>query len=305
MTNSPEPALAVVIPTFNNLSVLKQCLDSWQQFGQDQAIEILVIEDGCRDGTQAYLTGLAESDWGRRCFRWYHEDDVHELKCTNRGFMESRAPLILVWQDDMFLQASWFVRELIANFDKHSEIGLLSLTRGLNCFPLDEPISEWEDLIDWRRLQSTIGTGALNWFRLQEVDAVIRPWVVRRACLDKVGVLDEAFRPTEWDEADLCFRIRKAGWKIATHGYERVGAYKHLGSSTLNQTFSPEYKKRVLRNGQLFHKRWDEEIGLSHSRSRRTWLRQSDLQGWLWTLRQILRLSGKTVYRLETREQNT
>ena len=300
-----KPALAVVIPTFNNLNVLKRCLDSWQQFGQDQAIEILVIEDGCRDGTRQYLTELAESDWGRRYFRWYHEDDVRELKCTNRGFMESRAPLILVWQDDMFLQARWFVRELIANFDKHNEIGLLSLTRGLNCFPLDEPISEWEDLIDWRRLQSTIGTGRLNWFRLQEVDAVIRPWVVRRACLDKVGMLDEAFRPTEWDEADLCFRIRKAGWKIATHGYERVGAYKHLGSSTLNQTFSPEYKKRVLRNGRLFHKRWDEEIGLSHSRSRRTWLRQSDLKGWLWTLQQILRLPGKTAHRLETSEQNT
>ncbi|MGA9771240.1 MAG: glycosyltransferase [Blastocatellia bacterium] len=305
MKNFSKPALTVVIPTFNNLNVLKRCLDSWQQFEQGQAIEILVIEDGCRDGTQEYLTNLAESDWGRRCFRWYHEDDVHELKCTNRGFSESRAPLILVWQDDMFLQAPWFVRELISNFDRHNEIGLLSLTRGLNCFPLDEPISEWEDLLDWRRLQSTIGTGSLNWFRLQEVDAVIRPWVVRRACLDKVGMLDEAFRPTEWDEADLCFRIRKAGWKIATHGYERVGAYKHLGSSTLNQTFSPEYKQRVLRNGQLFHKRWDDEIGLSHSRFRRTWWRQSDLKGRLWTLQQMLRLSDKTAYRLETSEQNT
>ena len=44
---------------------------------------------------------------------------------------------------------------------------------------------------------------------------------------------------TEWDEADLCFRIREAGWKIATHGYERAGAYDHLGSSTLKKTLSP------------------------------------------------------------------
>ena len=68
------------------------------------------------------------------------------------------------------------------------------------------------------------------------MDAVIRPWVVRRDCLERVGTLDEAFRPTEWDEADLAFRIREAGWKVATCGYERLGAYSHLGSTTIGVT---------------------------------------------------------------------
>ena len=152
----------------------------------------------------------------------------------------------------MFLQTPWFVPELIATFDAYDDLGLLCLSRGLNCSPCPEPIERWEDLIDWRRLQSTIGTAPANWLRLQEVDAVLRPWVVRRACLDRVGVLDEAFRPTEWDEADLAFRIRTAGWKVATHGYERLGAYVHLGSTTLGKP-SQKYLDRVLANGRLFH----------------------------------------------------
>src|SRR5437879_6051451 len=247
-----KPALSVLIPTFNNLPVLQRCLDSWRQFADGQPVEILVIEDGCDDGTPDYLKSLAQDSWGACYLRWFHEDNAHELKCTNRGFVEARAPLLMSWQDDMFLRSRWFIDELTATFVHYPELGLLSLSRGLICRAVDDPIRSWEDLNDWRRLQSTIGPAPLNWFCLQEVDAVLRPWVVRRDCLERVGLLDEAFCPTEWDEADLCFRIRQAGWLTATHGYERAGAYEHLGSSTLARTHSERYKQRVLANGLLF-----------------------------------------------------
>lgn len=301
MANSLIPALSVIIPTLNNLAVLKRNLASWLKYAQDQPVELIVIEDACRDGTPEYLATLSQTPWGRKHLRWYHEDDVHELRCTNRGFAEARAPLMMTWQDDMFLQCNSFMPELIANFD-YADIGLLCLSRGLNCFPLDEPIRHWEDLYDWRRLQSTIGPRPFNWFRLQEVDIVIRPWVVRRECIDQVGKLDEAFRPTEWDEADLCFRIRQAGWKIAAHGYERVGAYQHLGSATLN--FSPQYKERVLRNGQLFHQRWDGTIRREYPRPRRTWLRRASASGWMWTIRHMLRIVQNKNSKLEACEQD-
>ena len=259
----------------------------WQMFGRIGQIEILVIEDGCRDNTQDYLRSLAETDWGRRQVRWFHENDVNELRCNNRGFAESKAPLLLVWQDDMFLRCDWFVDELIATFAAYPEVGLLSLSRGLNCYPLDEPIAEWEDLLDWRRLESTIGKAPLNWLRLQEVDIVVRPWVIRRECLDRVGYLDEAFCPHEWDEADLCFRIRQAGWKVATHGYERLGYYVHLGSTTIGKSFTDAYKAQVLRNGLLFHERWGAVIRTDSARPRRVWRRRAGAGGWWWTVRRM------------------
>lgn len=281
--------LSVVIPTFNNLNVLRQCVERWERFGSDAAgaFELLVLEDGCRDNTASYLREKSATNWGRKYLRWFHENDAHELVCTNRGLSEARGGLIVAWQDDMFLNARWLVPELIRSFDAYPDLGLLSLSRGLNCFPLDEPINRWEDLHDARRLRSTIGPRPLNWFRLQEVDIVIRPWVVRRACIERVGNLDESFRPTEWDEADLCFRIRQAGWKIATHGYERVAAYTHLGSTTLS--FSDSYKRKILLNGQLFHHRWDKTICMTYSRVRRTWARRATASGWGWTFRRMRR----------------
>jgi hypothetical protein len=288
------PALSVVIPSFNNEAVLRECLQGWERFGGDD-VELVVVEDGCRDGTAALLERTGATPWGARHLRWIHQDDAHELRCTNAGMAIARAPLLMAWQDDMFLREEWLVPELCATFAGYPELGLLSLSRGLNCAPVDAPIARWEDLIDWRRLQSTIGPGPGNWFRLQEVDVVIRPWMVRRACLDRVGPLDEAFRPTEWDEADLAFRIRQAGWKVATCGYERLGAYDHLGSTTIGAQPSQAYLDRVLKNGRLFHERWDATIAQQHPRPRRTWIRRATPGGWAATVAAIARAAVRAI----------
>jgi glycosyltransferase involved in cell wall biosynthesis len=276
------PRLSVVIPTFNNVDVLRRCLDSWERYVPDTAVELIVIEDGCRDTTAAFLEERAKTRWGAQYLRWIHQDNVHELRATNCGIRSSRAPLVMTWHDDMFLRTGWLIPELLNTFDRYPDLGLLCLSRGLLCHHLDEPITTWEELIDFRRLESTIGPRVFNWLRLQEVDAVIRPWVVRRACIERVGALDEAFVPTGWDEADLAFRIQQAGWRVATHGYERDGAFVHLGSSTFAK-FALNLDQD-LRNGLRFHERWDETI--KRPRRRKTWLRRTSTFGWLWTLRQ-------------------
>jgi len=44
-----RPTLTVVTPTFNNEAVLRQSVDGWRRFG-GSAIEVIVTDDGCRDG---------------------------------------------------------------------------------------------------------------------------------------------------------------------------------------------------------------------------------------------------------------
>lgn len=297
MTTTGHPRLSVVIATHDNLPVLQRCLDAWRRHASHLPVELLVVEDGCTDGTREYLASAAAERWGAITMRALHEDNVHELMCTNRGFREAAAPLILSWHDDMFVRASWFVPELLATFDAYPDLGLLSLSRGLLCRPVDEPIRTFDDSIDWRRLQSTIGAGPLNWLRLTEVDAVMRPWVVRRACIDRVGPLDEVFRPTEWDEADFCFRIRSAGWKVATHGFERDAAYQHLLSTTYGRTPSERRQAAALRNALVFHQRWDATIADQHARPMKTWRRRLSAAGFAGTLRAAVRTAARLVVR--------
>ncbi|MDQ3346360.1 MAG: glycosyltransferase [Acidobacteriota bacterium] len=288
------PALTVVIPTFNNVDVLRTCVGAWREYG-GAGVELVVVEDGCTDGTRAFLEDVSRTSWGANQLRWIHEDDGHELRCTNAGMTAARGGLVMAWQDDMFLRADWLVPELVRTFGAYPDIGLVSLSRGLDCVPLDEPIDTWEQLVDWRRLPSTIGPAPGNWWRLQEVDIVIRPWILRRACLERVGLLDEAFRPTEWDEADLACRIREAGWRVATSGFERLGAYAHLGSTTLSRTPSAAHQAGVLQNGRLFHARWDRAIETGHRRARMTWRRRATAGGWSATAGAMIRAGVRRV----------
>lgn len=282
-----KPELSVIVPTFNNVRVLERCLDSWKRFASDQPVELIVIEDGCKDSTADFLREREKTPWGKKFLRWVHEDDVNQVRCNNRGFEEAKAPLLLVWDDDMFLEVDWFVPELLETMKSYPEIGLFCLIRGLNLFPLRKPIESWDDLHLPEHMQSTVGRyPVLNWLQLAEVDIVIRPWIVRRECIERVGPLDEAFCPIEWDEADLAYRIRKAGWKVATHAYERLGAFTHLGSSTLGKMQSEKHKAMVLPNGKLFHERWAETVKREHPRRRRTWWRKLQPGSVPWLTRQ-------------------
>jgi glycosyltransferase involved in cell wall biosynthesis len=278
------PVLSIVVPAYNAHPVLTRCIESWRTYASGQPIELVVVEDGARDGARVYLADLQTTPWGRDHLRVLHEDDVHELICTNRGFEVARGSLLAAWQSDMFLTSRWLVPEILATFAAYPAIGLLNMSYGLDLAPFDAPIERWEDLYDSRRFRGSIGPAPWNWMRIQEVDAMIRPWVVRRACLDAAGPLDETFRPTEWDEPDLAFRIRRAGWKVCSHAYERGGAFQHLGSYTLSHTHAtPEYRARALRNGLLFHERWADDIRAHHTRARAVWWRRGSLAGWAAT----------------------
>ena len=140
---SAPVTLSVVIPTFNNEAILRRAIESWQTFAEAASIEIVVVEDGCRDGTRKVLGDIADTAWGRAHLRWIHMDEAHELRCTNAGFRIARGRLLMAWQDDMFLKARWLPEELIEIFDRHKDVGLLGLSRGLDMFPVDEPIERW------------------------------------------------------------------------------------------------------------------------------------------------------------------
>ena len=76
---SAPVALSVVIPTFNNETILRRAIESWHTFAETSSIEVIVVEDGCRDGTRSVLDEVSDTAWGRKHFRWIHMEDAHEL----------------------------------------------------------------------------------------------------------------------------------------------------------------------------------------------------------------------------------
>src|SRR5215208_3963831 len=106
MPGAPDtPRLSVIMPTFDNVAVLRRSVAAWQERGGAD-VEVIVVEDGCRDATAAYLDEVEAGAWGSRQLRRLHQEDAHELRCTNAGFAAARGAFMMAWQDDMFLRAT-------------------------------------------------------------------------------------------------------------------------------------------------------------------------------------------------------
>ena len=86
-----QPILTAVVATYNNRLILEECLASWEWYasGLPFVVVMLVVADGCRDDTEAFLVARSDTAWGRRNLRWVREDNVHELGCSDHGFRES------------------------------------------------------------------------------------------------------------------------------------------------------------------------------------------------------------------------
>ena len=195
----------------------------------------------------------------------------------------------MAWQDDMFLQVRWLVAELTTIFDRHREVGLLGLSRGLDMFPVGDPIERWEDLQDWRRLQSTIGSFPWNWLRIQEVDSTIRPWIIRRACLERVGLLDEAFVPTEWDEADLAVSRTAQRAGKSRHAATSASAPISILAAARSEHYPTPTRRGSSRTDDCSMRDGIRKSRRSHARTRTTWLRPMSIDAWATTGFQALR----------------
>lgn len=259
--------LSIIIPTHNNLEVLKRCIETWNILIKIK-YELIIIEDGCSDGTAEWLGSIAD---GNR-IRWFHENDVFEVLCDIKGMSEARGRYVLIWQDDMFLLKPWLVTEALDILDTWQDIGILGLMRGNHYRPFSfRPKSQDQFYSPAHKPLSTNG----GFFSAHEVDACVRPWFVRKSCIEKHGGLDESFAPLHWDEIDFHFRLRAAGWKVAVLPYEILKAYNHLGSATTSKLESNWHHGIFLKNGLKFHDRWSNYILQTHNRKRKKWRRIS------------------------------
>lgn len=96
-TNINSTCLAVVVPVYNEArtiaTVVKSVLD------QPLVNEVIVVDDGSRDGTRELLESLARADERIRLF--CHETNRGKGAALRTGFAEAMAPIVLVQDADL------------------------------------------------------------------------------------------------------------------------------------------------------------------------------------------------------------
>ena len=105
----PEVDLSVIVPCYNAEKYLPDCISSLSSQQHSCTLEVLLIDDGSRDGTGDLAEAAARADGMFRCI---HQENQGAAAARNRGMREARGRyLLFVDADDVvspeYVQSLW------------------------------------------------------------------------------------------------------------------------------------------------------------------------------------------------------
>lgn len=239
--------LSVVIVTFNAIKHIENCLESIYKTTPLSLIEIIVSDNNSTDGTLALI---------RQKFPMVR---LIENSCNigfgpanNRGAEHCNGNYILFLNDDtIVLEES--LTKLIKFMDDHQDVGAMGPKLLNQDLSLQPSMSKYPSV--WRNIVYALFPGAylLNNEKVRNFLSMFSSrfrsnlgrygshdkacdtdfpkgacLLVRRSVIEQVGLFDEnIFFFSE--EAELCYRIKKKGWRVVFYPDAQV---IHLGGSS-------------------------------------------------------------------------
>src|SRR3990172_4218630 len=105
----PTPFVSLVVPTFRRAAILVHCLRALLRLDYPRdRFEVLVVDDGSLDETQAEVAGLADP----RIVFLQQPANQGVASARNRGAREARGEVLIFLDDDMLVQESMIDRHL-------------------------------------------------------------------------------------------------------------------------------------------------------------------------------------------------
>lgn len=214
--------LSICIISLNSKAFLSACLDSVIKHTLGISYELIVVDNGSTDGTQALL-----SERYPQVRLIENQTNLGFSKPMNQAYAVSHGDFILVLNPDTLINDDCFSTQ-VAYLRDHPEAGV-SIPKVHNADGSFQAQSRRGEARPAAVFGYFLGLGKLfpkskalnaylmSWLpedEIAEVKAVSGSCMfIRRECWEQVGGFDEAFFAYQ-EDSDLCERARAKGWKI-------------------------------------------------------------------------------------------
>jgi GT2 family glycosyltransferase len=82
-------------------------------------------------------------------------------------------------------------------------------------------------------------------------------WLVRREAQQAIGFFSEEYYPVQYEDIDLCIRLKLAGWKIVCDRRVRI---KHIENVTTRNLKDHPYARLTVRRAMHFKEKWADVL---------------------------------------------
>lgn len=105
------PTVSVIIPTYNRRAFLYETLDSLaRQSFPMQYFEVIVVDDGSVDGTEAAVTEAAATETFPFTLRYFWQPNQGDAEARNLGVNQSQADILVFLDDDILVEPDYLTR---------------------------------------------------------------------------------------------------------------------------------------------------------------------------------------------------
>jgi len=250
------PKISVILLCYNKLDYTERCLKSIFKNTKYPYYDVIVVDNASIDDTPAYMETFGKSIKYIR-----NKTNVGFIGGNNIGVAGSDAEYVIFLNNDTEVMENWLL-ELYKTFLMYPDAGAI----GSRLIYPDGKLQEaggavFSDALGWNYGKF----GSINDSRygfVREVDYCSgAALMVKRELFNKVGGYDEYFAPAYYEDSDLCFAIRKLGYKTYFCPYSSVIHYEGITNSTDTNI---GLKKYQVTNRPKFQKKWAKELKLQY-----------------------------------------
>ena len=248
------PKASIIITARNEVEFTFQCLRSLLREVDFEKTEVIVVNDGSTDETNAMLAHFQDF------IRVLDKADSRGLDACNQAAAEARGHY-LVFLNNKTIVAVELLKYLIETLDQEESVGAVG---SLIVYP-DGRVKEaggviWKDgtALHYGRGQSP-DDRRFNFARAVDFCSG-GSLLVRRELFERLGGFDRNYAPDHYEDVELCFGVRALGYRVV---YQPLSCVTHYEDATGSQEASDLNPSGSV-NREKFRAKWAETLEREH-----------------------------------------
>ncbi|MEO8100985.1 MAG: glycosyltransferase [Betaproteobacteria bacterium] len=254
--SSETPRWSIIVPVYGQHKLTYTCLKSIADTCAGMAVEVIVADDCAPDPAREALAMVT----GAHFFR--NENNLGFLHNCNEAAKNARGEFLILLNNDTIVTGNW-LDAMTAVFADDPKAGLV----GVKLLFSDGKLQEAGGIV-WRDgSASNYGRGQdprrpeFNYRR--EVDYCSGACIMMRSTLwQQLGGFDERYAPAYYEDTDIAFRVREAGYRVI---YQPHAEVVHFEGQTSGTDLTQGVKRHQVTNQRVFEERWRSTLASHRS----------------------------------------